>query len=385
MLAAQLGLLLLPGCAPEAPRTDTVPSSEDTAAAPDTGSDEDTGSDKDTGSDEDTGSGDPTWQCPTGMVPVGGDLSLPDFCIDQYEATVTGEIGDPNQHSGTGTPTTATAESVPEVMPSVGISFDQAKAICGNTPVLDSDQNVVGTKRLAASQEWSDAADGTLGSGGLSYPYGDEWIDDACATPLRDGQVVLETLQRTGSLAECVSPFGVYDAVGNAWEWSDSGAVHDISGVLAIAQSNGIDISKGPGGSLVVSESALAFLGMEMAGLIADAATFQVGEGGILQLGPDAFDLRAHFSIFKGHLLFQKNGEELGLLPVWFDEPTQETAPRPAQLLWEADGAAIPHKRGCAYYTGNANGCQIQHLNRTHLHDFFGTISFRCVADPFLQ
>ncbi len=77
-------------------------------------------------------------------------------------------------------------------------------------------------------------------------------------------------------------------------------------------------------------------------------------------------------------------------LPVFFDVPVREstdegpvaTDDEPLYVLWEADGATVPDKRGCAWYTGSEEGCRITSGSLDHLHDFLGTISFRCVADP---
>ena len=325
------------------------------------------------------------WECPAGMVPVGEDLAFPDFCIDPYEVTVTGEVGDHNQHSGSGAPTMATSTSVAGVIPAVTMSFGQALAICKNTAALDADQQPVGNKWLARSQEWEDAADGVPGGGGQLYPYGDDWQDDTCATPLRDGKAVLHGLQATGSRKGCVSRFGVYDAVGNAWEWSDSGQVYDIKAWMAAARSRGVPISLGPANTIRVKASALDNIHLEMASISGSSSMLHIGDNGALQLDPTLFGPTVNSPFFTGHLVLFVDGVELGLAPVLLQTEEGVTAPQPLTMLWDDDGAPIPHKRGCAYYTGSAYGCLITQTNRGHRHDFHGTISFRCAADPILQ
>ena len=323
------------------------------------------------------------WACPTGMVPVGNDGAAPAFCIDAYEARATGDIGDPDQFTGKGRPATATAVSAPGVLPTIVVSFGQAAAICANTEVLNHRQERVGFKRMVTSREWSDAADGVLGDGGTRYVYGDTWNESACATPRADGSTHIRELSPTGSHPACVSRFGVYDAVGNAWEWSDSEERYDITSVLAAAKSGGLVVSQGDGDTLLTDEPTRTQLGLEMAGLDPSLQVLSVGDGGVLRIDPRAFSAATHTSVFKGHLLVRSGGRELGVLPVAFTRPDDGVTPTPLLLLAAFDGAPIPHKRGCAYYTGSEYACRLGFTNRGHLHDFNGLISFRCAADPF--
>jgi hypothetical protein len=342
------------------------------------------GSQTDTGHNGDSGSAART--CPDGMQPFGPATAPMTLCIDRYEVLVMGDLGDADQHSGIGAPTTATAESLEGVEPTTVISYGQAVAACANTPVTLDGEVREATKRMPTGQEWEDAADGTWGDGGLTFPYGDTWRDDACATPLADGEVVLADLQPTGSFPDCVSPFGVMDAVGNAWEWSDGGRLLDLAAWLAEADAQGLAVVAGAGDQLYAAAGAAPELELRMQGLYS-REPLQADDGS-LYLAPGDFDPGAEGIRFSGYLVIRNSGPEGAALPVWFDVPEPGAADgitdedEPLLLLWEADGAPVPEKRGCAYYTGNELSCSLTSVSLDHLYDFQGTISFRCVAEP---
>jgi formylglycine-generating enzyme required for sulfatase activity len=134
------------------------------------------------------------------MVQIGA------LCIDAYEATVTGELGNADQ--GEAWPdgsTTATTRAVAGVLPTTNLTWYQAVAACENSG-----------RHLCTVTEWQAAC------GAGPFPWGDEPLaEDVCALPAADGTTTWDALQPTGSLPDCVSPAGVYDQLGNAWEWAD--------------------------------------------------------------------------------------------------------------------------------------------------------------------
>jgi len=146
--------------------------------------------------------------CGVNMVPVA------DICVDKFEASVwslppSDNKGDPqgqqfgatfdnypcmdngNDCSGSNP---IYAASVPGVRPSAFVTWFQAQQACLN----------VG-KRLLRNDEWQGIAAGTPDPG--AAPSGTD-----CNTNSLD-------LSFTGSRSGCVSNFGVFDLVGNVWEW----------------------------------------------------------------------------------------------------------------------------------------------------------------------
>ena len=82
--------------------------------------------------------------------------------------------------------------------------------------------------------------------------------------------------------------------------------------------------------------------------------------------------------------------EPLAFLPIRLDVSTSESSEDESPTItdenilmyWEAEGAAVPDKRGCPYYVGDAFACTLGIGATMHMYDFTGTISFRCIADP---
>lgn len=152
--------------------------------------------------------------CPDGMAYVAADAagSLPPggLCIDRYEGTVRGELGPANHGFDWPDPgTTATVEPIADVEPSVHVSWYQAYAACLNSG-----------KHLCTTVEWQAAC----ASDGSPFPWGEApEPEDVCAAVDAEEQPVVDAIQRTGAMPDCVSAEGTYDQLGNAWEWTDSG------------------------------------------------------------------------------------------------------------------------------------------------------------------
>lgn len=164
------------------------------------------------------------------MVPIGST----GVCIDEYEATVYADTsctgtrygesfrdypcGFPALVESTGCTgvcsgrttqpqtTPVYACSVAGVTSSRYITWFQARRACENAG-----------KRLCSESEWEDACDGTVGSGGTTYPYGDTYQPTTC----NGEDCNCGSPGNTGALAQCVSSFGAYDMSGNLWEWTE--------------------------------------------------------------------------------------------------------------------------------------------------------------------
>lgn len=157
--------------------------------------------------------------CGAGAVLVIlGEKSL---CVDQYEASPASvcPVNDPQSSVETSQNMSAAScvpESRPEEIPWRFVSLTEAQQLCAR----------VG-KRLPFNDEW--------------YRYSSGLTDfDSCA--IND-----KTAQSTGV---CSSPVGVYDSVGNVWEWLNEEVVDGVwrdrelpkNGYVALVDTNGVAI-----------------------------------------------------------------------------------------------------------------------------------------------
>lgn len=145
--------------------------------------------------------------CPDGMVFVAS--SEGGFCIDKYEASPGGNCPEliPDNQASTRinlADPSCTAVSKAETTPWRFISQTQAAEACAKAG-----------KRLPTNKEWLQASLGTP-----DLPSG--WGSDDCQV----GKNWLTQPGKTGQGVNCVSAAGVYDMIGNVWEWVD-GTIND--------------------------------------------------------------------------------------------------------------------------------------------------------------
>jgi formylglycine-generating enzyme required for sulfatase activity len=134
-------------------------------------------------------------------------VAVTPFFIDQYEVTNEeyAEFVKETNHKPPQTWKKGTYANDEARHPVTGVTWDDA-----------NDYAEWAGKRLPTEEEWEFAARGT---DGRRYPWGDEWIAGAANAGGASHGVV-----DVGSYPRGVSPFGAFDMVGNAWEWTDTGA-----------------------------------------------------------------------------------------------------------------------------------------------------------------
>ena len=316
------------------------------------------------GSGDGTGGTGPDFGCPAGMAAVPTDA--PVYCIDAYEAS---EGAD------------GTLASVPGADPKILLTFLEARAGCEATPTYDASGNAVGFKRLATVDEWRDAADGVVGAGGSTYPTGEEWPAGVCVIQEADGTQVFDEAQPTGSHPDCVSAFGVFDQLGNAWEWADPELDIDIQGFLDASSGEGIALILDEADQIRVESGGVSAFRLDVPGLQGDV---RVQDG--VMVADVTFDADEPFD-YEGFLMFDQGAAVVPpgtLLPIEVlrEGGVETDAAAPVVVRPTEDGQPITGKVGCAFYSGQPGGCGNADVFLGHPYDFAGTISPRCAADP---
>jgi formylglycine-generating enzyme required for sulfatase activity len=135
--------------------------------------------------------------CPAGMVSVPNSLSF--TCVDVFEAAagpdcIHSRPQNIQQTMDNLQDTDCVPHSAPDAMPWRFLTRDQAQTAC-----------LSAGKRLPTNEEWYVLALGTID-------------DSSCNTDSTEPYIASVD-------SDCVSKTGVYDAVGNVWEWTSDDAV----------------------------------------------------------------------------------------------------------------------------------------------------------------
>ena len=102
-----------------------------------------------------------------------------------------------------------------ERFPVAGVTWEAATSYCKDLG-----------KRLPTEEEWEFAARGT---DQRLYPWGNMWQEDKANANGSNG--FIEVGAKNGT-----SPFGIFDMVGNVWEWTDSNFTAYPNGEIEISK-----------------------------------------------------------------------------------------------------------------------------------------------------
>lgn len=146
--------------------------------------------------------------CPSDMVPVASALTF--TCVDVYEASAGPDCLNPSPTSNIETMAniesgTCQAVSVPGVAPWRFVTREQAATICAQA--------------------------------GRRLPTAAEWHRYSLGTPVSACNLTTNMLYPAGKGGRCVSGAGVFDAVGNVWEWVSDDIIDGVYNGHVIPQS----------------------------------------------------------------------------------------------------------------------------------------------------
>ena len=288
--------------------------------------------------------------CPSGLVPIPS--SKPTFCIQPFEAKIVKN---------------GTAISEKGVLPTVNASLYDAFEACKNT-VLNNKP-----LRLVSHQEWLRAASGEAG---VPFPWGDK-DDSRCVLDTPTNPHRWTSVQPTGSMKECVSVHGVYDQIGNAWEWVDLKQTANKRDWLQQLEQNYTVQIQDDGISVddrVLPRLRLQTICVEMEGL-----SVVEGQLHVRLTNPISPDCESGGLGYLWANLGQQNHrsqslpEPGSLLPVRLEG---------SRVVWDSDrdGEPVGAKVGGSFYSGAQ--MTLQDLWIGHIPTFDGSIGFRCVSDP---
>ncbi len=375
-------LLLLWACAAPgdddksaaAPATTAGPADDphDSGAAADDGTGGDAGADDGgtegdagDGTDGDDGTATGPLGCGVGLVPVP-DAGEPVYCIQPFEAWITDD---------------GLASAEAGQLPSGNVDLPTAMEACARTPVVDENGVEHGTMRLVRLQPWRDAGDGELGEGGTAYPWGDSAPDGQCALDVPGSPGVWPDPVPSGSLPECVSVFGVYDQIGNYWEWVDLELTADADGFIAARAAEGWSLTRE--GDFLKIDSETGLDGWWVRAMCTDFVSLTRDPEGYLSVRLRSAAPESCTAAGRGYLVPKTGPDDhlvpaaQDLLPMRIDHAADGLSGR---VVIERDGEAVGGKVGGAHYSGG--DVDLDYLYIGHIPSFGGTIGFRCEADP---
>lgn len=142
-------------------------------------------------------------------------VDVAEFLIDPYPVTVR-QYAVFLETTGARAPKLWTEQGRPAPRlhdhPVVGVSWEDALAYA----------NWLG-KRLPSAAEWEVAA---CGAARRKYPWGDAWVEGAC----NSAEAGLGATSPVNRYPGGASPYGVFDMVGNVWEWTSNEARSRVIG-----------------------------------------------------------------------------------------------------------------------------------------------------------
>lgn len=291
--------------------------------------------------------------CEDGLVPIPN--KDPVFCVHPYEASIT-----PDGQS----------ISIEGVVPESNVSLYDAIAACESTIVNGYKM------RLIRYEEWLLAGDVDPSNGEL-FPW-KEKDDSRCVITTPDTTTTWSEVQPTGTMPRCQSQWGVYDQIGNVWEWVDLQQTANRNSWIQYVSQAGFSPSITED-SISISDRLLPRVRLQS--ICIQQGRLILGENGLQLHNPEQIpngcveDLQGYLWV---NLSEQPTSQSIlptsgSLLPIKVHD---------GKVLWdkERDNEPVGAKVGGAYYSGGESTIPAFWIG--HIADFDGTIGFRCSVDP---
>ena len=302
-------------------------------------------------------------RCGEGLVPI--PTNDPEYCMMRYEASVDEQ--------------TQLVKGVKGGVPSNNISLIAARAACERTPVLDKEGQQHGFMRLATLRHWSDSGDGLLGEGGRLYPWGDQPQKGLCILDKGGASGRFKRQQPSGSDSSCKSIFGIYDQLGNLWEWVDLELTAEAVIWAENLRKDGWELEI-KGEEIFMSRGDLLSLYIRSICIHVDSL-FVKKDGSLHALLSQESSIDCK-DAGKGYLIHNnpENPVQGTILPVYLELEKGNTQ---ARVLVSVDrlGERVGAKVGGSYYSGGDS--TLKSIWVGHIPTFDGSIGFRCEAAPY--